>query len=113
VTYPSYVAALLLIGVFALMLDGNFSFEAARTAEMPNGMAAALAASLMPLFGNHGLWVAMLVFMAAVPPLTRRAGIGNCCDKSEVMEPRVAAATLGVLSRHVDTWCPIAGARER
>ena len=47
------------------------SFDAARPAEMRNGMAVALAAFLgavallMPPFGNHGLWLAMLVFMAA------------------------------------------------
>jgi MATE family multidrug resistance protein len=56
--------------VFAFLFDGVF-IGATRTAEMRNGMALALAvfaasvALLMPPLGNHGLWLAMLLFMAA------------------------------------------------
>ena len=69
-SYLPYVIALPLIAVFAFLFDGVF-IGATRTAEMRNGMALALAAFLgavallMPPFGNHGLWLAMLVFMAA------------------------------------------------
>ncbi|HEX2365507.1 MAG TPA: MATE family efflux transporter, partial [Bradyrhizobium sp.] len=69
-SYLPYVVALPLIAVFAFLFDGVF-IGATRTAEMRNGMAVALAAFLgavallMPAFGNHGLWLAMLVFMAA------------------------------------------------
>ena len=58
------------LGVWAFVLDGVF-IGATRTAEMRNGMALALAvflgavALLMPPFDNHGLWLAMLLFMAA------------------------------------------------
>jgi MATE family multidrug resistance protein len=69
-SYLPYVAALPLVGVFAFLFDGIF-IGATRTAEMRNGMALALvvfagaAALLMPPLGNHGLWLAMLLFMAA------------------------------------------------
>jgi MATE family multidrug resistance protein len=69
-SYLPHVVALPLIAVFAFLFDGVF-IGATRTAEMRNGMAVALAAFLgavallMPAFGNHGLWLAMLVFMAA------------------------------------------------
>ena len=68
-SYLPYVIALPLIAVFAFLFDGVF-IGATRTAEMRNGMALALAAFLgavallMPPLGNHGLWLAMLVFMA-------------------------------------------------
>jgi multidrug resistance protein, MATE family len=68
--YLPYVVALPLIAVFAFLFDGVF-IGATRTAEMRNGMALALAvflgavALLMPPLGNHGLWLAMLLFMAA------------------------------------------------
>jgi MATE family multidrug resistance protein len=69
-TYLPYVVVLPLIAVFAFLFDGIF-IGATRTAEMRNGMAIALAvflgsvALLMPPLGNHGLWLAMLLFMAA------------------------------------------------
>jgi multidrug resistance protein, MATE family len=69
-TYLPYVVALPPIAVFAFLFDGVF-IGATRTAEMRNGMALALAvflaavALLMPPLGNHGLWLAMLLFMAA------------------------------------------------
>jgi multidrug resistance protein, MATE family len=69
-TYLPYVVALPLVAVFAFLFDGIF-IGATRTAEMRNGMALALGvfvaavALLMPPFGNHGLWLAMLLLMAA------------------------------------------------
>ena len=69
-SYLPYVIALPPVAVFAFLFDGVF-IGATRTAEMRNGMALALAAFLgsvallMPPFGNHGLWLAMLLFMAA------------------------------------------------
>jgi MATE family multidrug resistance protein len=69
-TYLPYVIALPPVAVFAFLYDGVF-IGATRTAEMRNGMALALAvflgsvALLMPRLGNHGLWLAMLRFMAA------------------------------------------------
>jgi MATE family multidrug resistance protein len=68
--YLPYAIALPLVAVFAFLFDGIF-IGATRTAEMRNGMALALAvfggsvALLMPPLGNHGLWLAMLLFMAA------------------------------------------------
>ena len=52
-----------LVSVWAFLFDGIF-FGATRTAELRNGMALALASFgllaclLVPLFGNHGLWLA-------------------------------------------------------
>jgi MATE family multidrug resistance protein len=69
-TYLPYVVALPLVAVFAFLFDGIF-IGATRTAEMRNGMVLALGvflgsvALLMPPLGNHGLWLAMLLFMAA------------------------------------------------
>ncbi|MGH6896380.1 MAG: MATE family efflux transporter [Geminicoccaceae bacterium] len=68
--YLPYVVVLPLVAVFAFLFDGIF-IGATRTAEMRNGMALALGvflgsvALLMPPLGNHGLWLAMLLFMAA------------------------------------------------
>ncbi|HLT02218.1 MAG TPA: hypothetical protein VK001_08555, partial [Geminicoccaceae bacterium] len=65
-----YIVALPLVAMFAYLYDGVF-IGATRTAEMRNGMAVALVAFLaslallMPPLGNHGLWLAMIVFMAA------------------------------------------------
>jgi MATE family multidrug resistance protein len=70
IAYLPYIVALPLIAVFAFLFDGVF-IGATRTAEMRNGMALALAvflgavALLMPPLGNHGLWFAMLLLMAA------------------------------------------------
>jgi MATE family multidrug resistance protein len=69
-TYLPYVVALPLVAAFAFLWDGVF-IGATRTAEMRNGMALALGvflgsvALLMPALGNHGLWLALLLFMAA------------------------------------------------
>jgi multidrug resistance protein, MATE family len=68
--YLPYVVVLPPIAIFAFLFDGVF-IGATRTAEMRNGMVLALAAfllaawALMAPFGNHGLWLAMLLFMAA------------------------------------------------
>ncbi|MGI9435433.1 MAG: MATE family efflux transporter [Geminicoccaceae bacterium] len=57
-----------LIGAVAFLFDGVY-IGATRTAEMRNGMVVAVimfgavAWLLMPLLGNHGLWLAYLVFM--------------------------------------------------
>ncbi len=77
-TYLPYVVALPLVAVFAFLFDGVF-IGATRTAEMRNGMALALGvflgavALLAPPLGNHGLWWAMLLFMAA-----RGVWLGAC-----------------------------------
>jgi MATE family multidrug resistance protein len=77
-TYLPYVVALPLVAVFAFLFDGVF-IGATRTAEMRNGMALALGvflgavAVLAPPLGNHGLWLALLLFMAA-----RGVWLGAC-----------------------------------
>jgi multidrug resistance protein, MATE family len=77
-TFLPYVVGLPVVAVFAFLFDGVF-IGATRTAEMRNGMALALGvflsavALLMPAFGNHGLWLAMLLFLAA-----RGAWLGGC-----------------------------------
>lgn len=68
--YLPYVAILPLVAVWAFLWDGVF-FGATRTAELRNAMVLALlvflaaAASLPPLLGNHGLWLALLLFLGA------------------------------------------------
>jgi len=68
--YLPYVIALPPVAVFAFLFDGVF-IGATRTAEMRNGMVLALAVfllsawALMDPLGNHALWLAMLLFMAA------------------------------------------------
>jgi MATE family multidrug resistance protein len=58
-----------LVSVWSFQLDGIF-IGATRTAEMRNGMIVSLAgflgltALLVPIWGNHGLWLAFLLFMA-------------------------------------------------
>ena len=65
-----YVAALPVVSVWAFVADGVF-FGATRGREMRNSMFLAVtafiisAAILTPLWGNHGLWIAFLIFMAA------------------------------------------------
>jgi multidrug resistance protein, MATE family len=69
-TYLPYLIAAPLISVWAFLFDGVF-IGATRTAEMRNGMAVSLLAFwlaawlLMPIFGNHGLWLAFLLLMSA------------------------------------------------
>ena len=59
-----------LISVWSYQFDGIF-FGATRGAEMRNAMIASLAIYLVaveifvPLWANHGLWLAFLLFMAA------------------------------------------------
>jgi MATE family multidrug resistance protein len=66
--YLPYLAVLPLIGVWSYLLDGLF-IGATRAREMRNAMLLALLLSLplawwlQPL-GNHGLWLALLTFMA-------------------------------------------------
>lgn len=67
--YLLWSALLPLVGVWSFQLDGIF-IGSTRTAEMRNGMIismavfAAAVAVLVPLWGNHGLWLAMWIFMA-------------------------------------------------
>ncbi len=57
-----------LVSVWAFLFDGIF-FGATRTAELRNGMALSLAAFgllawlLLPGLGNHGLWLAFVIFL--------------------------------------------------
>ena len=59
-----------LISVWSFQFDGIF-IGATRSAEMRNSMIVSLAVylaatwTLMPIWGNHGLWFAFLIFMAA------------------------------------------------
>jgi MATE family multidrug resistance protein len=68
--YLSYMVLAPVLGVAPFTLDGIF-IGATRTRDMRNMMAvsalvyAVAAAMLMPIFGNHGLWVAMLVSFVA------------------------------------------------
>lgn len=65
-TYLPYMALVPLLGVAPFMLDGIF-IGATRSRDMRNMMAvsfvvyALAAAALVPAFGNHGLWLAMLI----------------------------------------------------
>ncbi len=68
--YLPYLVVMPLLAVFAYLFDGVY-IGATRTAEMRNGMALALvvfgaaAALMVPVLGNHGLWLALALFMAA------------------------------------------------
>lgn len=68
--YLIYMILTPIVGVAAWMLDGIF-IGATRTRDMRNMMAVsfviyvATAALLIPVFGNHGLWVALLVSFVA------------------------------------------------
>uniref|UniRef100_UPI0030D977DE MATE family efflux transporter n=2 Tax=Pseudomonas sp. EL_65y_Pfl2_R95 TaxID=3088698 RepID=UPI0030D977DE len=66
--YLPYLALLPLIAVWSYLLDGLF-IGATRAKEMRNAMLVAVAISLpvgwlLQGFGNHGLWIAFLCFMA-------------------------------------------------
>lgn len=69
-TYLIYMILTPIAGVAAWMLDGIF-IGATRTRDMRNMMAISFviygvaAALLIPVFGNHGLWVALLVSFVA------------------------------------------------
>ena len=68
--YLPYMVAAPLLGVGSWMLDGIF-IGATRTRDMRNMMALSLAVyvaavwALVPLFGNHGLWGALLISFVA------------------------------------------------
>ena len=68
--YLPYMVAAPLLGCAAWMFDGIF-IGATRTQDMRNMMAvsaliyAAVAALLVPTYGNHGLWIAVLVSFVA------------------------------------------------
>lgn len=68
--YLPYMVAAPLLGVASWMLDGIF-IGATRTRDMRNMMAISLAVyvlsllALMPAFGNHGLWAALLISFVA------------------------------------------------
>lgn len=66
--YRPYLALLPVLGVWSYLLDGLF-IGATRAREMRNAMLLALALSLplawwLQAWGNHGLWLALLCFMA-------------------------------------------------
>jgi multidrug resistance protein, MATE family len=69
-TYLLWAAAVPVIGVWSFMLDGIY-IGATRTGEMRNGMLISLAAylgavwALLPLWGNDGLWAALMLFFVA------------------------------------------------
>ncbi|MEJ2121117.1 MAG: MATE family efflux transporter [Alphaproteobacteria bacterium] len=66
--YLVYVIVSPLLSVWSYQLDGIF-IGATRTAEMRNAMMISLAAFiaaeriLTPIYANHGLWIALLIFM--------------------------------------------------
>jgi len=68
-TFLPWAAIYPLVAVWCFQLDGIY-IGATRTAEMRNGAALSLAGllaagyALMPSFGNHGLWAALLAFAA-------------------------------------------------
>ena len=70
VQFLPYVVALPIISVFGYMLDGVF-IGAIRTRELRDSMFISTAIflvtaySLQQLWGNHGLWIAMIVLMVA------------------------------------------------
>jgi len=66
--YLPWQVVLPLVGVWCYLLDGMF-IGATRGAEMRNSMAVAavgygLTLFTLPLLGNHGLWLALMVFLA-------------------------------------------------
>ncbi|MXU65391.1 MATE family efflux transporter [Oceanomicrobium pacificus] len=69
-TYLPWMVAAPLLGLTSWMLDGIF-IGATRTRDMRNAMIwsflvfVAAALLLAPLFGNHGLWAAMMIFFVA------------------------------------------------
>ncbi|VXD03094.1 DNA-damage-inducible SOS response protein [Enterobacterales bacterium 8AC] len=66
--YLPWQVVLPLVGVWCYLLDGMF-IGATRGAEMRNSMAVAAAGYgltlfTLPMLGNHGLWLALMVFLA-------------------------------------------------
>ncbi len=103
--YLAYAVAGPLLGAVAFLFDGVF-VGATRTAEMRNGMVAALivfgagAWLLMPPLGNHGLWLAYHAFM-----ITRGLWLGTVYWRLERGMGFIVPAGAAV------TFAP--GARER
>ncbi len=68
--YIPYVVLIPIIGIWAWLFDGIF-FGATRAATLRDAMALCTvvffgaAVLFVPLFANHGLWIAMLVYLAA------------------------------------------------
>jgi MATE family multidrug resistance protein len=75
-TYLPWAAASPIVSVWSFQLDGIY-IGATRTRDLRNTMAVAMtcflvaAWTLQPAYGNHGLWAALMVLMAA-----RAAGLG-------------------------------------
>jgi MATE family multidrug resistance protein len=86
--YLPWAVASPLVSVWSFQLDGIF-IGATRGRDLRNAMALSMACFLaaavllQPVFGNHGLWAALMVLMAA-----RGASLG-------FMLPRVARAAFG------------------
>lgn len=68
--YLAYVAIMPMLGCAAFMLDGIF-VGATRTRDMRNMMAISFViyvvalAVFLPIFGNHGLWISLLISLVA------------------------------------------------
>lgn len=86
--YFPYMLALPLLGVIAFQMDGVY-IGATWSRQMRNLMLASLVvylaawAILQPLFGNHGLWISLLIFQSARSVAFR------------IMLPRLAHQTFG------------------
>ena len=101
--YLPYAVAGPLLGAVAFLFDGVY-VGATRTAEMRNGMVAALlmfeicAWLLMPPLGNHGLWLAYHAFM-----ITRGIWLGVVYWRLETgsgfMVPMSPSRTFAKVSR--------------
>jgi MATE family multidrug resistance protein len=93
VDYLPWLVASPIVSVWGFLLDGIF-IGTTRTAEMRNGMIVSLAAFLLgcwlliPALGNHGLWLALMVFMTA-----RGLTLGLCYPR---LERSVAGAPASV-----------------
>ncbi len=89
-TYLPWMVAAPVIAVWSFQLDGVF-IGTTRTREMRNGMliAAGLywlaAEALVPLWGNHGLWLALMLFLGL-----RAATLGYWLPR---LDRRLAAST--------------------
>jgi len=87
-TYLPWTAIMPIVSVWCFQLDGIF-IGTTHTAEMRNGMVISVAFYvlllflLMPLWGNHGAWLALMAFMAA-------RGLTLA-----VMYPRIERAIIG------------------
>ena len=82
------------------MFDGIY-FGATRTAELRNGMAVALAlfapaaALLVPAFGNHGLWLTFLIFLAGAGVILALIYRRDRALPHAVRDARCSAAPVG------------------